>query len=384
MLWAMAAPPASDSEDETMRQSFGGGAPRHPDDITARWLSDVTGQMIDRITVERLGIGVGLLGTVARVRLEPSILRADGRPAHSVVVKLPSLDASIRAIVEHFGYERREAGTYRHLLPHPAVPAPPCLAVVDGPAGPVFVFEDLEELRPGDQLVGASAVDALAVAAWAGRLHGAFWNAPELGRHSWLPSPHDPVIADYGRLFALMWPAYVAGPGRSVEPELLAAAEIAMDRFDEVIMSFDDPPLTLVHGDLRLDNVLFRDSSTESRAGSRAEPMPVVLDWQLAAHGRGPYDLAFFAAGSIRSERRRAIEGDLLERYHRELRAAGVADYSLDDVWRDYRRGLVMNLPNPITAIVAVVGGNERGDALLAANAYRALVAVADHLSFLS
>jgi hypothetical protein len=371
MLWVMALPPTSGHPDAP--------PPSALDDITASWLSATTGQVIERVTIEALGAGVGLLGAVARVWVDPPVSITPGEDTDRVIVKLPSTDPGVRRIVEHFGYGHREAGTYRHLLPRRGVAAPRCLAVVEGADGPAFVLEDLGRLRPGDQLAGASPRDALAVARMAGRLHGAFWNEPILATQAWLPSPADAVIADYGRLFALMWPMYTAGAGALIDPALLATAEMAIEHFDRVIMSFSDGPHTLVHGDLRLDNVLFEDHSP-----GPSDPTAVAMDWQLAARGRGPYDLAFFAAGSLEPDVRRLIEPALLAAYHRELIAAGVRDYAPDDVERDYRRGLVMNLPNPITAIVAVAGGNARGDALLAANARRAMVAVADHLMFLS
>ena len=39
----------------------------------------------------------------------------------------------------------------------------------------------------------------------------------------------------------------------------------------------------------------------------------------------------------------------------------------------------VLNLPNPVTALVAVPGATDRGRRMLEANARRALAAVADH-----
>jgi hypothetical protein len=343
-------------------------APRTVEDITAAWIQEVlalaghAGRMEVPIEVEDLGAGVGLLGTVARVR-RPG---ATAGPA-SVIVKLPSTDPANLAIVRVFGYDVREAGFYRELAPGAALPAPGCLTTVEGPEGPVLVLEDLAEHERPDQLPGADAAQALRVAELAARIHAPFWESERLTAAPWLPGPTDPRIAGYGGFFASCWDTAAALVGASVDER--TAAQAAMRGFDGIVRRFAGAPRTLVHGDLRLDNVLLGPASDEDRA----------VDWQLAAWGRGAYDLAFFASGSLEPEVRRTVERALVARWHTGLVAAGVRGYRSTDAWLDYRLGLVLNLPNPVTAIVAVRPGNERGRALLEANLRRALGAVRDH-----
>jgi hypothetical protein len=322
-------------------------------------LQEALGEPVDVVHTEPIGDGVGLLASLTRVEL------ADGR---RFVVKAPGSDAGNRGIAVRFGYYAREAGTYRWLLPRDGVQAPRCYAVLDGRDGPVLVLEDLGRLHPGDQLAGATVAQAGAAADLAGALHAAFWNDPALAACAWLPGPDDEVVAGYGRLFELTWDAFRARAGDGIPAEHLDAAERAVARFDAVCRAFARAPRTLVHGDFRLDNLLFDD---DGRA--------TAIDWQLAAWGRGAYDLALFAAGSMDPDVRRGVEDELVERYHRALVAHGVEGYSLDDCRRDYRFGHVLNLPNPVTALVAVDGGTERGRRMLMANARRALAAVADH-----
>jgi aminoglycoside phosphotransferase (APT) family kinase protein len=180
-------------------------------------------------------------------------------------------------------------------------------------------------------------------------------------------------VAGYGRLFDLTWDTFRSMVAGLVPAEHLSIATRVMTRFANVCRAFAEAPRTLVHGDFRLDNLLFGD-----------EGAATAIDWQLAAWGRGPYDLAFFLAGSLETDVRRAIEDDVVDRYHAGLVARGVTDYALEQCRHDYRLGHVLNLPNPVTALVAVSGGNERGAALLRANARRALAAVADHAHYLS
>jgi hypothetical protein len=356
--------------------------PRTADDIDAPWLESVFGDAgvggwLDDIAVAPIATGVGLLGAAVRVSLRWAAPAPAGAPA-SVVVKLPSADARTRAIAEQFGYYRREAGVYRDLLPREGIRTPRALAVLDGPIGPVLVLEDLADARAADQVEGATREQALTAAELLAGIHATFWDDATLHDHPWLPFPTDEVVAGYGRLFELTWPVFVNTMGARVPADHLSAAERAITRFDEVVATFAQGPHTLVHGDFRLDNLLFAPPDPEMAALGADEPVPWVLDWQLAAGGRGPYDLAFFLAGSMTPNQRRLHERAIVERYHGYLQLGGVGDYSLDDCWRDYRLGHVLNLPNPITALVAVPPGNERGAELLARNAERALAALAD------
>lgn len=326
---------------------------------TDEWLSTVLGEQVTISSIAEVGVGVGLLGEVHRV----IYVGADG-PA-SVIVKLGS--AANAPIAVQFGYYVREWGAYRYLLPTAPGLAPRCHLNLLTDDDPCLVLDDLADHRAGDQLAGLTIDQAEAAVDLAAGLHAAFWDDAGLAHHAWMPDPRDPRIAGYGGLFTMMWDAFLDGPGAATPPERAAAATAAMERFDTVIDHFSGSPTTVVHGDFRLDNLLF---------GPDGEACAV--DWQLTARGRGPYDLAFLLAGSADTEFRRAHERDLVARYHERLLANGVTGYSDADCWEDYRRGHIQNLPNPITAAVVVDPGNDRGVELLRLNAQRALAAVAD------
>ena len=328
------------------------------------WFTAALGEPVHVRARTAVGAGVGLLGSLVRVEL------ADGR---RLVVKAPSTDPQVRAIAGHFGYYAREAGAYRVLLAGAGLPTPNCHAVVDSPRGPVLVLDDLATHHPADQLAGATTAQAHAAAALLADVHARFWDDPRLAVCPWLPGPTDPVIEVYGHLFERTWDAFVGLVDGLVPAAHLAAAESVIGRFGTVLSAFSHAPRTLVHGDYRLDNLLFTADGTAA-----------VLDWQLAAWGRGAYDLAFFASGSIDPELLAGLEDDLLAGYHGRLVARGVTGYALEACRYDYLGGLVMNLPNPVTALVAVPPGNERGARLLRENARRALATVARHAASLS
>lgn len=325
---------------------------------------------VDPATAEvaRIDDGSGFLGTLARVRLtwpDPG----DG-PA-SIVAKLPTTVEANREIVDRFGYDRREAGVYRDLRPWEHAPTPRALAQGwDDDAGRGWLLlDDHGDLVPGDGLAGARDEEAFAtvdaLAAW----HAAWWNDPRLATLDWLPASTHPVVAGYGQIFDLTWEMCVDRLG-GVDDHIAAAASAARPLFDRAVEAFAGGDRTLVHGDARLDNLRFGADGA------------ILLDFQLAAHGRGVYDLAFFCAGSLETDDRRRLEPALLERYHAGLAGRG-ATTDLDALWHDYRLGHMLNMPNPVSALAVVAPTDERGAAFLRRNAERGLAAVADHVGLL-
>ena len=90
------------------------------------------------------------------------------------------------------------------------------------------------------------------------------------------------------------------------------------------------PPLGLVHGDYRLDNMLFGAEDAPRRF--------VVVDWQTVGWGPVMTDVAYFLGGSLSVEDRRAHEQELVREYHEALHAHGVRGLRWEDCWEEYRR----------------------------------------------
>jgi hypothetical protein len=129
-------------------------------------------------------------------------------------------------------------------------------------------------------------------------------------------------------------------------------------------------PLTLCHGDLRLDNVFW---------GSADGSSPVTLvDWQIAIKARGPYDVGYFMSQSVDPGVRAANEERLVREYHRALVAGGVKDYSFDDCWEDYKVTVMFCLTYPVVACGSVDLANERGLDLATKMLQRSLSAIRD------
>src|SRR5262249_42931614 len=121
-------------------------------------------------------------------------------------------------------------------------------------------------------------------------------------------------------------------------------------------------PSTVVHGDYRLDNLLFGEPDSGT-------PIAVV-DWQLAAHAPALPDVAYFIGAGLHANDRRAHEGDLVRRYHDGLLATGVAGSGWDRCWSDYCRGTYAGFVMAVAASM-LVERTERGDEMFLTMAHR-------------
>jgi aminoglycoside phosphotransferase (APT) family kinase protein len=125
-----------------------------------------------------------------------------------------------------------------------------------------------------------------------------------------------------------------------------------------------------VHGDYRLDNMLFD-------ASARARPLTVV-DWQTVQLGVGPSDVAYFLGSAFEPEVRRSCETELVTDYHHALvEEYGVADYPFEQCWRDYARASYSCLVMAVFASM-IVGRTARGDEMFMAMANRSAQMGAD------
>jgi aminoglycoside phosphotransferase (APT) family kinase protein len=123
----------------------------------------------------------------------------------------------------------------------------------------------------------------------------------------------------------------------------------------------------LLHGDYRLDNLLFDPERT----------WVSVVDWQTLGVGLPARDLAYFTATSLNPQLRPTIEKDLVRDYHRALLGYGVTAYDFDACWRDYRLG-VPQAPLISALGFAFAAGTERGDDMVLTMLERGCQAIRD------
>lgn len=301
-------------------------------------------------------IGTGQVGENVRCRFD----WADGAGPDSVVLKLPSMSEISRATAAATRTYVREVGFYRDLRHQVDIRTPAPYFIDEDQANNAFVLvmEDILPAEQGDQLSGCTPPQAaLAVDAIAG-LHGPTWGRDDLAELDWVDESTPESIDQRAELLAALFPGFVERY-RDVltEPELEAGRWLT----DSVsaLASAPTGPKCMMHGDFRLDNLLFG-------TGPGAPPITTV-DWQTITYGYGLTDLAYFISAGLSPTDRRANEGALLDRYRAGLAAHGV-ELDLDAVRRGYRLGSAAGY---LMAVIAsqIVEQTERGDAMFVAMA---------------
>jgi hypothetical protein len=336
------------------------GARRQPSDVDASWLTSAFQHCgIARgctVTAARFEgyIGTGQVGSTARFSLTWD---GPGRPA-SVVAKFPSRDPAAAQAAFDNGTYRKEWTFYTAIAPTVSVPAPRCYAAgyTEQPQALVLLLEDLHSSQPGDQLAGLAPDDVAAALSAAVGLHAPRWGDPAID--GLLQADALSVAQRAERLsayYAMTLESCLDRLEQHVDADIAALAR----RFAASVGAWaagTDTPRTVVHYDLRADNLLF---------GLVPDAPPVaVVDWQTVGPGLAATDVAYLIGGSFPPEQRARLEGALVRQYRAELDTAGVR-YGEADCWRDYRLGSLWGVI--ITVIATVVAARtDRGDALFA------------------
>jgi hypothetical protein len=318
-----------------------------PADLTAEWLTSAIGAgTITEFTVER--IGTGQMSECYRIAL--SYTAGATGPA-SVVLKVAAADPSSRQTGLALGLYEREVRFYTDIAPGIDGPVTPCYHhAYDSETG-VFdlLLGDAAPAVAGDEIRGATVEQAALALTQLGGVHGPLFGDPALAGAQWLnrESPlSQGLIATLYAGFADRYADRIAPAHRDVCERLVAT-------FDAFLAQEAEPgrPQGLIHGDYRLDNMLFGEPGAE-------RPLTVV-DWQTVTWGPAQTDVAYFLGCALPVQLRRDHYDDLLRAYHDALGPG--SPLSLDDVREGVRRqsffGVVMAIVSPM-----LVERTERGD----------------------
>ncbi len=355
-----------------------------PEAVDADWMTAALGEsgMAGTATVESLEL-VGDIGTGQAARSVRFNLVWDDpevRP-DSVVGKFPSSDPGARVTLESTGGYWKEWLFYDQIAQTVDMRVPACYSAKFDPdtSDFVLVMEDIRNSSPGDQLDGLSE-DQLALAVeQAAMLHGP--RMGDEGLEALLGSgPGASTLAEAGpfcqEMYEAVLPDFVERFADSVEAE---AMDLIHRSAPHVARWFrgTGSPITLVHQDLRADNLLYSavgrtsiGAASNAGATSNDDPAVVVVDFQALTAGVGATDLAYLIGGSVAdADERAAIERGLLDVYRSRLGGYGVKP-SADELWNDYRHGSLWGV---IMTVLSSIGSarTDRGEVMFAAMANR-------------
>lgn len=306
--------------------------PTSAEEITCAWLASVFERQgfasrPSDITVAPIGTGQ----MASSVRVEISATGASDLPA-SVAVKFASPDPnSLNAGAQ--GAYLKEVRFYQQFAELLPVATPGCLwADINTESHQfVLVLEDMRPAQQGDQIAGSTVEQALVSARTIAGLHARYWNDERLFDHEWLTAPRAERIESYAQVKAVV-SLFTPGFIDRYRNRLTAHQVGLLNWFAENVDSWleaDGGRFGLLHGDHRLDNLLYNPNNSD-------QPVTVV-DWQTIGVRNPVGDVSYLLGTGLDPSDRRSAEHDLVAAYHAELLRFGVSDYSLDQCFDDYR-----------------------------------------------
>ncbi|WP_323792102.1 aminoglycoside phosphotransferase family protein [Nocardioides sp.] len=330
-----------------------------PEDLTPEWLTAALGRQVDG--VEREQVGTGQIGTCFRLTLT-----GDSALPETVLAKLPAADPAARALV--IGAYAIELRFYREIAPTVAIKVPIVhhQAIDEATGAFTLLMEDLAPAVQGDQVAGCTPEQARDAAINLAGLHGPRWCDPTLADVEGLTIQGPDDAALLAEFYGPALEIFVDGLGHRLESATIETLRQTLDLAEAWTLGRSER-FGLVHGDYRLDNLMF-----DPRDGA-----VTAVDWQTLSLGLPARDLAFLAGTGLSVEHRRTSDEDVVTAYHAALLGHGVSDYSLELAFEDYRFAMMQG------ALIAVFGcaygtRTERGDTMFAAMVNRSCAAMRD------
>jgi hypothetical protein len=328
-----------------------------PSDLTAEWLTaTVRAGNVAEFTVER--IGTGQMSECYRIGLTYSDVDAASgiegscRPA-SVVLKVAATDPVSRQTGLALGLYEREVRFYHDIAPRLGGAIAPCYHAAINISTGVFdlLLGDAGLAVVGDEIAGATTEQAYLAVTELGRLHGPLLDDSALADAPWLNRESPLSQAMVTPLYA----GFVERYGNQIAPAHRTVCERLIAAFDGYVAQEASRAgiQGLVHGDYRLDNLLFGTSG--------ADRALTVVDWQTVSRGPALTDLAYFLGCAVPVHDRRAHYDALLQAYHQAL--GPDAAVSLAEVREGVRRQSFFGVMMAIVSSM-LVERTDRGDRL--------------------
>ncbi len=290
------------------------------------------GSSVREVQRAQLGDGTGMMAEIARLSLE-----FDGDPGKApttLIAKFSSSNETNRSVANTFNLPERETRYAAELDHQTDIRTPKTYYAGTDEDRFLLLMEDLTAYEVGDQALGADlartqlAVDELA------KLHAPFW--AKVDSLDWVPHIADSYHAEFmAGLAESGYDGLMEKFSDFVSPRFVALRDRYLANVADLQALMDADPVTLVHGDYRMANLLF---------GTAADHDPVVvLDWQGPLRARGINDVALFLGQSTQTAVRRQHERALLERYVNGLTEGGVTGLDMATMWEQYRIAVLYN-----------------------------------------
>ena len=281
---------------------------------------------------------------------------AEGSYPATFIAKCPSAEPVSRGAAAIFHLYDMEVGWYRDMAAGSGVLCPRSYHADISETEQEFVLllEDMTPAAQGDQLAGASLIQVETTLAAAAALHNI---RPDQGFEAYPWLHHGAGNSAFmENSLPNGYPLFRERFSDLLSPDILDLGQELIDRLPRYV-AHEPPELTITHGDIRLDNILFH---ADGRVAA-------LVDWQTCSLGNPANDVAYMIGTSFADPaNRRSHEQQLVSDYL----AARTDAPDWEAFWQEYHRHAFSGFIMAINASLHVEQ-TERGDRMFAAMAER-------------
>ena len=287
---------------------------------------------VHTVSPTTIGDGTGMMAEIAKLDLR--YRGNQGNAPTSLIAKFASQNPTNREIATAYNLYERETRFLSELDPLTDVQTPVTyLSALDGDRF-LILMEDLTDYDVGSQVVGATLSESELAIDQLVKLHAPFWG--KVDSIDWVPHIANSYHADNMQSLASVGAGgLIEKFGDYLTPLYLEHQASFLERLPELQAGMDEAPITLCHGDYRMENLLYGNQPHQNDA--------TVIDWQGPLRARGMNDVALFLGQSTQTDVRRSHEQALIDRYASGLKDAGIDAGDSMELWNEYLYSLLYN-----------------------------------------
>ena len=334
-------------------------------EINLPFLSEHLGLDIHEFVYERIGADRGMLGEIYKLSVQAST------GPRQVVAKFSAPRKEALDNAKRGGTHERELRCYDELLSETPISIPKIFASwFDEDTSEYLILQEFIEFDQNvDQIHGITIAQTKLVIEEAAAMHAHWWEHSDLSESRWLPRLNDDRRrTNLTTVTKLGWDTLseILDEGGFAYPKI--SGENLAERIDDMLCDLSASASTLIHSDLRADNLLFNASGDTV----------MIVDWQGCSFGPSTFDVTYHMIQSLSIDARRHYETELLDHYINSLHSLEHGITS-DEVYELYRNSILYSLS--IACAVPLINDVEspRVKELAFSMASRTLAALEDH-----
>lgn len=278
--------------------------------------------------VKPLETNIALTSNVYNIYLY--FIQRGERKEVSLILKIQNDEC--KSVFNYLNFYQREVYTYKEILPSQnALPYPICyISQHDNQSGDfMMILQDLGHHVPGNQFKGCNVHTAAAILEKLAEFHR-YWFNSVTQYQSVMTGWNVEQLAFSQKEFKTSWDMAWQHFGDHMPHSFAYASDIMERKYIEIWIDVERHPLSLIHFDLRLDNLIFNDYNE----------LIAVIDWQMARTGNIAYDVSLFIVGNMEPHTME-LEYEFLLRHYYACTGLQQSSYSYDDFFQDFRKSLL-------------------------------------------